>query len=224
MPARTILVRTISFSPLLDGDGVASPVARRRCPDVVTFQSPSRWGRCCIDADRQPGTDRVACFSPLLDGDGVASYRRSVATVPPRFSFSPLLDGDGVASVSSGVDGQCRTSRFSPLLDGDGVASRRHWRGSSRCTRCFSPLLDGDGLASAGRCRTRHSAACMFQSPSRWGWCCIWASAGAVASVSIAVSVPFSMGTVLHRRDLNRTSASTFHVSVPFSMGTVLHP
>ena len=37
------------------------------------------------------------------------------------------------------------------------------------------------------------------------------------------VSVPFSMGTVLHRRRPSATAWPTTSVSVPFSMGTVLH-
>ena len=36
------------FSPLLDGDGVASNIAFRATVGITTFQSPSRWGRCCI--------------------------------------------------------------------------------------------------------------------------------------------------------------------------------
>ena len=37
-------------------------------------------------------------------------------------------------------------------------------------------------------------------------------------------SVPFSMGTVLHRHtNWKRVWSCTFMVSVPFSMGTVLH-
>ena len=37
------------------------------------------------------------------------------------------------------------------------------------------------------------------------------------------VSVPFSMGTVLHRVEIIKLSADLKEVSVPFSMGTVLH-
>ena len=39
---------TSSFSPLLDGDGVASLTRFRRFRRRRLFQSPSRWGRCCI--------------------------------------------------------------------------------------------------------------------------------------------------------------------------------
>ena len=49
-------------------------------------------------------------------------------------------------------------------------------------------------------------------------------SADCAIGCSVAVSVPFSMGTVLHRGcdlDAHRTGCI---VSVPFSMGTVLHP
>ena len=62
----------LRFSPLLDGDGVASRMSGHA--------APARHG-----------------FSPLLDGDGVASHVQAKHTA--QFSsFSPLLDGDGVAS------------------------------------------------------------------------------------------------------------------------------
>ncbi len=214
-----------------------------RAHRLATFQSPSRWGRCCITALLRCGICANACFSPLLDGDGVASR------TPWRFRaasscFSPLLDGDGVASsTSSRRSSYMRAvsvpfsmgtvlhrllywppvgglACFSPLLDGDGVASMT----VAPClfhTGSFSPLLDGDGVAS---CASRHDA-----------------------SGETLVSVPFSMGTVLHHardrqdrlrrasfsplldgdgvasRGAGRHSNRAFHVSVPFSMGTVLH-
>ena len=37
-----------SFSPLLDGDGVASMRSLTWINIKRPFQSPSRWGRCCI--------------------------------------------------------------------------------------------------------------------------------------------------------------------------------
>ena len=37
-----------SFSPLLDGDGVASATSGAGSAPPLLFQSPSRWGRCCI--------------------------------------------------------------------------------------------------------------------------------------------------------------------------------
>ena len=86
--------------------------------------------------------------------------------------FSPLLDGDGVASVTQSTL-QEKTISFSPLLDGDGVASHR-LRTLVGDPECFSPLLDGDGVASERR--VKHS------------------------TTALIVSVPFSMGTVLHRR------------------------
>ena len=96
--------------------------ARSKRGEVLTFQSPSRWGRCCISVSRRSEHRRNSRFSPLLDGDGVASSDRSA------------------------------------------------WRSG----------------------------------PAR-------------------VSVPFSMGTVLHRQDQERHQRDDPGVSVPFSMGTVLH-
>jgi hypothetical protein len=60
-----------------------------------------------------------------------------------------------------------------------------------------------------------------FQSPSRWGRCCIIVTVVAAVTEKF-VSVPFSMGTVLHQR-LRSVESSLPCVSVPFSMGTVLH-
>ena len=166
----------------------------------------------------------LPCFSPLLDGDGVASTRRSWVTTF-KSSFSPLLDGDGVASgpASSSVREQ---QRFSPLLDGDGVASRTGSRSRERVLPVSVPfsmgtvlhLLYRDGFAFGplsfqspsrwGRCcivQVNLSAAqyYWFQSPSRWGRCCIGGGSHTVR-YSVVVSVPFSMGTVLHRGEDHR--------------------
>src|SRR6266852_4000645 len=63
-----------SFSPLLDGDGVASLEGTRLAGPRLAFQSPSRWGRCCFRCATALLGARLGCFSPLLDGDGVASH------------------------------------------------------------------------------------------------------------------------------------------------------
>ena len=112
------------FSPLLDGDGVAS------------------W-ELVLDDPRV-----VMGFSPLLDGDGVASTTHGNASYATLCRcFSPLLDGDGVASCRSWGQ-KCQILSFSPLLDGDGVASMSATKFAPTLVR-FSPLLDGDGVASA---------------------------------------------------------------------------
>ena len=152
------------FSPLLDGDGVASRYER----------TPAKLRR----------------FSPLLDGDGVAS----MPVFPTRVlrGFSPLLDGDGVASRCGGGHCTHRIQFQSPSRWGrccfaimPATAAIRHWfsvpfsmgtvllpldhapiskllfQSPSRWGRCcFSRIgrLDGDSFS--------------FQSPSRWGRCC----------------------------------------------------
>ena len=111
------------------------------------FQSPSRWGRCCIDQFQRLGTETDKRFSPLLDGDGVASLLR-----------------------------QQRSARASPVSVPFSMGTVLH-----------------PSAASAG-----NSSPTPFQSPSRWGRCCI--SAGSTCCrCTRHVSVPFSMGTVLHR-------------------------
>ena len=65
-------------------------------------------------------------------------------------------------------------------------------------SRRFSPLLDGDGVASRSSAGAARSPP-VFQSPSRWGRCCVYAAMRR-RSANGFVSVPFSMGTVLRRK------------------------
>ena len=97
------------------------------------------------------------------------------------------------------VDLRKRIDRFSPLLDGDGVASLRPYLWVRVPLQRFSPLLDGDGVASHNLIDGRSPPLGMFQSPSRWGRCCIAVGLQHHAQPDSSVSVPFSMGTVLHR-------------------------
>src|SRR5579871_3656816 len=53
--------RWICFSPLLDGDGVASIAHQPLAPLGQLFQSPSRWGRCCFLITRD-GRDLMGKF------------------------------------------------------------------------------------------------------------------------------------------------------------------
>ena len=160
-----------------------------------------------------------ASFSPLLDGDGVASLVTARNVSAAARGFSPLLDGDGVASRSDAACdgncsfqspsrwGRCCISRHSGWTIGTDFAfqSPSRWGRCcifrramlpQACHRRFSPLLDGDGVASARGCGMLH--------------------------VASSVSVPFSMGTVLHHRSQARRRSRNLLVSVPFSMGTVL--
>ena len=158
------------FSPLLDGDGVASGVARPGRSAACSFQSPSRWGRCCISPEPAPSRRLASVSVPFSMG----TVLHLPSPPPARRScrrFSPLLDGDGVASAIL-VFVPTFPLCFSPLLDGDGVASPRAERAKIKRSRRFSPLLDGDGVASQipQRQTLLHR---VFQSPSRWGRCCI---------------------------------------------------
>jgi len=105
---------SVCFSPLLDGDGVASECIGRRkrrpsdvsvpfsmgtvllpiglCPisaTKLTFQSPSRWGRCCFTPAVMAFAAAAFGFSPLLDGDGVASIYLSICCYPLHEFQSP---------------------------------------------------------------------------------------------------------------------------------------
>ena len=161
-----VLVR---FSPLLDGDGVASCKCPARSASPAVFQSPSRWGRCCIGLGVTFLLIFFHRFSPLLDGDGVASATWS-GKQSAISGFSPLLDGDGVASHAV-YQCNAQSASFSPLLDGDGVASRS-WGAH------LSPRQKFQSPSRWGRCCIRNILFVepidhMFQSPSRWGRCCI---------------------------------------------------
>ena len=185
------------FSPLLDGDGVASPMhGRYLC-------------RRCLR------------FSPLLDGDGVASPLVLLAVVATVPRFSPLLDGDGVASPGRRPRPAGESFCFSPLLDGDGVASRGDVPAcAGHVTRFQSPSRWGR-CCIEGRNLPGNVSGCAFQSPSRWGRCCIVRGFRDRGRFQY-VSVPFSMGTVLHP-PVSCPPHIGVGVSVPFSMGTVLH-
>ncbi len=160
------------FSPLLDGDGVAS--IAEAVPGKVRhlFQSPSRWGRCCIAAEVHPGEGERQFQSPSRWGRCCIFTIRSAARAIT--CFSPLLDGDGVASSNRG-DGLAGEIRFqSPSRWGrcciisttDTAEKTLAFQSPSRWGRCcivavqcvrrdliagFSPLLDGDGVASRGQ-------------------------------------------------------------------------
>jgi hypothetical protein len=244
---------------------ISTPASSRRAKPP--FQSPSRWGRCCISRVDPAIQHFVPVSVPFSMGTVLHPDRRR-AIVLACLRFSPLLDGDGVASRT--VDaGNPQLFRFSPLLDGDGVASSRH-KTSLQAVTGFSPLLDGDGVASFRghvhndqvfflfQSPSRWGRCCIdsterqplpphpFQSPSRWGRCCI-AGDRSARPTTRNVSVPFSMGTVLHpsRHKTSLQAVTGFSplldgdgvasprigqgllrkepVSVPFSMGTVLH-
>ena len=85
------------FSPLLDGDGVASSQITSVTAGQITVSVPFSMGTV-LHLEKRVDTWHVDfSFSPLLDGDGVASALVELLDECPG-SFSPLLDGDGVAS------------------------------------------------------------------------------------------------------------------------------
>ena len=88
----------------------------------ASFQSPSRWGWCCIPASG--GTYCAICGfqSPSRWGRCCIVCRRCVGLSHRSLSV-PFSMGTGVASVKGADAGAARIRTFSPLLDGDGVAS-----------------------------------------------------------------------------------------------------
>ena len=109
------------------------------------------------------------CFSPLLDGDGVASQKIGLLLAREKVSV-PFSMGTVLHRKSS-----------PSAQTGSGFQSPSRW---GRC--CISQSPEDTSTAD-----------CWFQSPSRWGRCCIRAAC-THPPVGIIVSVPFSMGTVLH--------------------------
>src|ERR1700691_4224516 len=112
------------------------------------------------------------CFSPLLDGDGVASQRRLHLCVEAEVVSVPFSMGTVLHQLSP-----------------------RRADGFNRVSVPFSM-----GTVLHRDCRARHLEGLpQFQSPSRWGRCCI-EMCNRPDSTSHIVSVPFSMGTVLHQK------------------------
>ncbi len=85
------------FSPLLDGDGIAS----KQAPHLPVL---------------------FYCFSPLLDGDGIASPQSS-ATPPGSLPVSVPFSMGTVLLLKMLLSERDGDLGFSPLLDGDGIAS-----------------------------------------------------------------------------------------------------
>ena len=138
------------------------------------FQSPSRWGRCCIAAsDRHAPCTCTRVSVPFSMGTVLHLHRcRDAATVLLRVSV-PFSMGTVLHPSVPMTWHRAARNRFSPLLDGDGVASV-----DGSCSMLVSILV--------------------FQSPSRWGRCCIASASHRRRHGAADVSVPFSMGTVLH--------------------------
>src|SRR5579871_2980193 len=120
--ARFVCSKTPGFSPLLDGDGVASQVGPVRAEVISGFQSPSRWGRCCFDEGR--GRVRFPALVSVPFSMGTVLLRRDAFfdTMPPVLFQSPSRWGRCCFVLRAATI--ARAWCFSPLLDGDGVASK----------------------------------------------------------------------------------------------------
>ena len=111
------------------------------------FQSPSRWGRCCILVLHLRQRELLDAFqSP-------SRWGRCCIPLPLR-----CIGGTAVVSV--------------PFSMGTVLHLPKNSQVGRKYPRRFSPLLDGDGVASAQEA-IRLSIVNRFQSPSRWGRCCI---------------------------------------------------
>ena len=182
------------FSPLLEGDGLASLDTFDCHANSFRFQSPSRRGWSCIVSGSGILSSTANVSVPFSKGmvlhrAGNAEVRRMVA------SFSPLLEGDGLASLPPNRKNVRVFGFQSPSRRGWSCIERGLYDGGTRPGR-FSPLLEGDGLASPKR-RRISSMNPSFQSPSRRGWSCISMAETPTGEVCL-VSVPFSKGMVLH--------------------------
>ena len=163
----------IGFSPLLEGDGVAS------FPLPHIAQSPQYR------------------FSPLLEGDGVASTSNEflcAASTCVSVPFSrgtvllPLRIRGAIRGLSFKFQSPSRGGRccfpftcalevpmsygFSPLLEGDGVASTKPEAERRYSALVSVPFSRGTVLLPAKAIRARYRSELRFQSPSRGGRCC----------------------------------------------------
>ena len=113
----------LRFSPLLDGDGVASVggTASQDVAPLLRFSPPSRWGLRCIQTNPVELHTSDFRFSPLLDGDGVASAAGGLPYENVRISVSvPFSMGKHLLMML--IPRHAVIAGFSPLLDGDGIA------------------------------------------------------------------------------------------------------
>ena len=193
------------------------------------FQSPSRWGRCCIFAVFLRVFEKVR-FSPLLDGDGVASAR-AVLIWPFRDQFQSPSDVVCVASQQGlhpqAVRTWCMVSV--PFSMGTVFNDRPPDRAAIAGSSVSVPFSMGTVLHPVPEIMRRTDLT-LFQSPSRWGRCCI---VGIVALFDRGSRLPFNRrfsplldgGRLLHQvaDQLELDTLGYRTVSVPFSMGTVLH-
>ena len=183
------------FSPLLDGDGVAS--GRQCCKQErrTPFQSPSRWGRCCfsvkiVGAIAAPGVSvpfsMGTVLLPRIPLD--LSHGPYPFQSPSRWGRCCFLI---IIQVAPGFRGFQSPSRWGRCCFGENQmrsrpAFSRPFQSPSRWGRCCF-------AAARPRWRSRRHS---FQSPSRWGRCCF--EGQDIESLRGGrVSVPFSMGTVL---------------------------
>jgi len=159
------------------------------------FQSPSRWGRCCITPPYPGPPYSAPCFSPLLDGDGVASLpaprsapRASMVSVP--FSMGTVLHRLQHPCGHRRSDWFQSPSRWGRCCIGciDHLAVH-HWHVSvpfsmgtvlhpglamRRRRRIGVSVPFSMGTVLHPRCPSAYSPGdTSFQSPSRWGRCCI---------------------------------------------------
>ena len=157
------------FSPLLDGDGVASKaVSPQEALQKVSV--PFSMGTVLLRSQRQPPSRPRIRFSPLLDGDGVASKDEAAHQATAARFQSPSRWGRCCFSklnstVSSAPSVSVPFSMGTVLLLCQ-ILSRRFANFVSvpfsmgtvllppalipygQYVVSFSPLLDGDGVAS----------------------------------------------------------------------------
>src|SRR5579871_1323309 len=156
------------FSPLLDGDGVASRHWERFIRSYFV-SVPFSMGTVLLLFNHHWIFHRSPRFSPLLDGDGVASRvskcaRRGSRCVSVPFSMGTVLlrDGEGRGAALEVVS--VPFSMGTVLLLIESFAKRVEFvlfQSPSRWGRC---CFDTANISRDGRYR--------FQSPSRWGRCC----------------------------------------------------
>src|SRR5579871_5324581 len=162
-----------SFSPLLDGDGVASLDWPARAQAKSFVSVPFSMGTVLLRPGRSTANALSSRFSPLLDGDGVASL--------------PIADAaDHHAPVSVPFSMGTVLLRNGYLAEDDAPA-----------VSVSVPFSMGTVLLPWTK-EQPTSFNTSFQSPSRWGRCC-FPRGRRPAQRHLVVSVPFSMGTVLLR-------------------------
>ena len=93
--------RCSCFSPLISGDGDATPISLKMFLSQSKVSVPLLAGMGMQLSIQEMLLLHPVCFSPLISGDGDATIDSSTTVAIFLACFSPLISGDGDATIST---------------------------------------------------------------------------------------------------------------------------